>query len=340
MRDFLTASQRASIKQAHRVERDRKIGDRMKAVLLADQAWTLPDISQALFVDEQTVRRHIKDYFDNDRFGGGSGGSQGKLTEEQSLRLQALLADCEVPTAEAAAEKARGLFGTRFSVSGMTDWLKRMGFSFKKCEPVPARADPAEQEFFAQGYEVLKAGLSEGEAIFFMDACHPSQATKVGYSWSLKGQRKNIASRPGQKRVNVIGSLNPATLDLVSTFHATVNSDAVAEHFKKLRRLHPNHQTLHVILDQGPSNRSAATAEAAAALGIELWHLPPYSPNLNLIERMWKLMNEKIRNNVSFDDFKAFEKAIKNFFQKRWRGLKKSSRARFVDRFQVLNPAF
>jgi transposase len=340
MRDFLSPSQRSSIRQAHRLERDRKIADRMKAVLWSDAGEGVPRIAALLLIDENTVRRHIKDYFDNDKLGGGSGGSQGKLTDEQSERLRELLASCDVPTAAEAADKARGLLGIKFTVSGMTDWLHRMGFSFKKCEPVPAKADPAEQAAFAAGYEQLKAGLAPGEAIFFLDACHPSQATKVGYAWSPKGARKNVPSRPGQRRVNVVGSLDPATLTLVTSFHDKVDSDAIVQHFKKLRRLHPSHQTLHVILDQGSYNRSAATAEAAAALGIELWFLPPYSPNLNLIERMWKLMNEKVRNNVSFESFAEFEATIKKFLQKSWRGLRKSSRARFVDRFQVLNPTF
>ena len=44
----------------------------------------------------------------------------------------------------------------------------------------------------------------------------------------------------------------------------------------------------------------------SARLGIKLWHLPPYSPNLNLIERAWKVMNEEVRNNVYFPDAKTF----------------------------------
>lgn len=339
MRDFLNPVQREFIKQAHKSERDGKTRDRMKAVLWADRGRATSEIAELLLVanSPSAVTSKTTSTTTNSA---GARGSQGKLTDEQSARLRALLVDCDVPTAEEAANKAKGLFGTRFSVSGMTCWLKRMGFSFKKCEPVPAKAAPVEQAFFAQGYEVLKAGLFEGEAIFFMDACHPSQATKVGYSWSLKGARKNVASRPGQRRLNVIGSLDPATLNLVTTFPEKVDSSSIEEHFKKLRRLHPNHKTLHVILDQGSYNCSTATAAAAAALGIQLWLLPPYSPNLNLIERMWKFMNEKVRNNVSFENYEAFARAVKDFFQKRWRSLKNSSWERFADDFQVLDPVF
>ena len=110
MQDFLSASQRSSLKTAHRMERDRKIGDRMKVVLLADQGESFVEISKFLFIDEQTARRHLKDYFDNDKTGGSSGGSEGKLTQEQATRLRAILATCDVPTAQTAVEKVKGLF--------------------------------------------------------------------------------------------------------------------------------------------------------------------------------------------------------------------------------------
>jgi hypothetical protein len=82
MKDFLSASQRSSLKSDHRMERDRKIGDRMKVVLLADLGKRFSKIAKFLFIDEQTARRHLKDYFDNDKTGGSSGGFEGKLTQE------------------------------------------------------------------------------------------------------------------------------------------------------------------------------------------------------------------------------------------------------------------
>ena len=200
MRDFLTSSQRVSIEQAHRIERDRKIGDRMKAVLWADKGQSPKQISELLMVDEQTVRRHIKDYLDNDKLGGGSGGSQGKLDEGQSTWLKELLAACDISTAAEAAEKARGLFGVKFSFSGMTGWLKAHGFSWKKSEPIPSKANPGDQDAFIAAYQKLKAGLKPHEALLFMDATHPSQATKLSHGWSIRGERKGVptgAGRPG-----------------------------------------------------------------------------------------------------------------------------------------------
>lgn len=168
-------------------------------------------------------------------------------------------------------------------------------------------------------------------------------ATKLGYGWSTKGERKIVATTAGKTRVNVIGTLNAQTLKLVTTYPATVNSETLAEHFTRLRRSYPQTRfsTLNIILDQGSYCVSKATQIEAARLDIKLWHLPPYSPNLNLIERAWKVMNEQVRDNVYFPDEKVFISAIKDFFLNRWSKLSKSLKTRFADNFQVIqNPAF
>ena len=76
-------------------------------------------------------------------------------------------------------------------------------------------------------------------------------------------------------------------------------------------------------------------------MGIKLHHLPPYSPNLNLIERAWKAMNEQVRDNVYFPNEKVFVSSIKDFFLNRWDKLSKSLTTRFADNFQAIQkPAF
>ena len=67
---------------------------------------------------------------------------------------------------------------------------------------------------------------------------------------------------------------------------------------------------LHIVLDQDPYCVSKATKEAAEKFNIVLHHLPPYSPNINLIERAWKVVNERIQNNIFFADANTFTSAI------------------------------
>jgi transposase len=135
MKKFLTAEKRTDLKTAHQTERDRKKGDRIKVVLLSDQGERVGQISKFLLIDEQTVRNHLKDYFDNDKLDGSSGGSKGKLSAEQALEFSAILVDRDVPTAQVAVQIAKRVFGVEFSISGMTSWLKRYFFLSKKVNP-------------------------------------------------------------------------------------------------------------------------------------------------------------------------------------------------------------
>jgi transposase len=248
--------------------------------------------------------------------GGSSGGSEGKLSSEQAAELKVFLGASEVPSAKFVVQKVKVLFGFKFSVSGMTDWLKRQAFSFKKSEPAPAKAGPEKQSEFIATYRTLKDQLPQGEALLFLDATHPTMATKLGYGWSPKGETKIVATIAGRTCVNVIGTLDPQTLKMVTTFPETVNSQTLAEHFSRLRRSYPRARfsTLNIILDQCSYCVSMVTEAQALRLGIKLFHLPPYSPRLNLIERACKVMNEEVRDNVYFPDEKTFTVTIKEFF--------------------------
>lgn len=183
---FLTTSQRSSLKSAHRIERDRKIGDRMKVVLLADQGESFAEIAKFLFINEQTARRHLQDYFDNDKLGGSSGGSEGKLSPEQAARLSAILAACDVVSAQSVGQQVKGLFGVKFSLSGMTDWLKRNDFSFKKSEPAPAKADPLAQIEFIDTYAHSKTTCPKGRRCFSLMPLIPPWPP----NWATAGRSK------------------------------------------------------------------------------------------------------------------------------------------------------
>ena len=103
MQKFLTTSQRSSLKLVHRSEHDRKIGDRMKVVLLCDQGESFAVIAKFLFIDQQTARRHMQDYFNDKKLGGSSGGSVGKLGPEQATQLSACLVASDVVSAQSVS---------------------------------------------------------------------------------------------------------------------------------------------------------------------------------------------------------------------------------------------
>ena len=101
----------------------------------------------------------------------------------------------------------------------------------------------------------------------------------------------------------------------------------------------PFENKLHIILDQAGYHRSEDFRLEAKKLNIDLHYLPPYSPNLNAIERLWKVMNEHVRNNQFFGSPKEFRDKIASFFSETLPKIGAGLRNRINDNFQRLKPA-
>lgn len=181
--------------------------------------------------------------------------------------------------------------------------------------------------------------IPEDEPIEFADGVHPTMATKITYGWIRTGMDKPIATIASRTRLNLMGSINLESMQVTLASYETIDSSAMAAHFKLLRQKYPKSPKIHLILDQGSYNTSFETREAAKKYGIVLHHLPPYSPNLNPIERLWRIMNEYVRNNRVFHSAKEFKKEIMNFFTVTWPQIAQSMTTRINDNFQILKQA-
>jgi transposase len=126
-------------------------------------------------------------------------------------------------------------------------------------------------------------------------------------------------------------------MDVTTKSHETVNGNAMICSMKKVINKYPDAPCIHVIFDQGPANKNKAVKEFAALNNIKLHYLPTYSPNLNPIERLWKVMNEHVRNNKFFSRPKEFRDAVSNFFNKTWPTISLSMSSRINDNFQTVN---
>lgn len=337
MQDFLPPSERDDLIAQHRQEKNRRVADRIKAVLLSDQGWSYSQIAQALLLDKQTVKRHVEEYLEEKKLTLSSGGSQSKLSELQTELLIAHLESVTYLKIEHICEYVRIAYGVSYTVKGMTSWMHDHGFSYKKPKGTPAKADPAKQEIFIKEYEKLLNTTPEDEPILFGDGVHPTMATKATCGWIRTGTNKPIATTASRTRVNLMGSLNLETMQVVFGEYRTIDSAALKEHFKELRQEYSSAPKIHLILDNGSYNTSQETKEAAKQYGIVLHYLPPYSPNLNPIERLWKVMNENVRNNRFFESAKEFRQAIMDFFDVTWPKIAMSMTGRINDNFQRLD---
>ena len=109
--------------------------------------------------------------------------------------------------------------------------------------------------------------------------------------------------------MNIIGAIELSTMKVFHAEHETINAQTVESLFSPLKQAYPQATKLHIILDQAGYHRSQALADYAKDNNIQLHFLPTYSLNLNPIERLWKVMNEQVRNNRFFKSAKNFERA-------------------------------
>lgn len=147
--------------------------------------------------------------------------------------------------------------------------------------------------------------------VFFVDASHFVYGAFLGYLWCAI--RLFVPTGSGRQRLNVLGAVGYGSHKLVTVINTgTIKSEQVCQLLGKLRRRCRNPLPITVVLDNARYQRTPAVRDQAARLNIELLYLPPYSPQLNLIERLWKLVKKLALSARVLPDFEAFQFSIIN----------------------------
>ena len=321
MRNYTLSKQEiAALEKEHRSLRDKHHADRVKAVIALGKGWSSATIAEILLFDEKTSRN----YFERYRQGGLSAlledqypGAEPKLNEHQLSVLEGHLQDHILPDAKAVIAYIEGRYGVRYTLGGVTDLLHRMGFSYKKPTHVPGKQDPVRQQAFLKEYERLKARKGENDPIYFADATHPQHNSIPSYGWIKKGQEKELKANCGRQRLNINGAINIETLESTVRFYETINAQSAMDLFAKIEAQHPRAKRIYIIVDNARYYHARWLKKALKGTKIKLVFLPPYSPNLNLIERYWKFFKKKILNNRYYETFEEFMRACESFFRKR-----------------------
>ena len=403
----LTEAQKIHLEAQHKCERDGRIRDRIKAVLLNDRGWTYKQIAQALLIHETTVWGYLCDYLREEKLKPSGGGSKSKLDDQQTSELISHLEKNTYPSTKEIIEYVNLTYKVTYTQQGMHDWLSHHRFSYKQPKGTPAKVNVERQAEFIKKYEELKATLNSNELILFMDSVHPTQETKITRGWIRTGVEKLIATVAGRKRLNITGAIDLKTMSVLTREYETINGSSTIHFLKAIEAANPTATKIHIIADGGSAHRSHEVALFLSqpnavnrdylknSYGIELpgkntvltkkmknalalilekevllfeniaildtdkltagqllnslksppphpkfvMHiLPPYSPNLNPIERLWKVMNELSRNNLVFKTFNEFREKVRAFFIDTWDVISDDFRTRINDNFQTLKP--
>ena len=147
---------------------------------------------------------------------------------------------------------------------------------------------------------------------------HQVHNTENDYCWQFKGKSntKTINSNSGRKRLNIIGSIDALSLEpTIILTEANCNTELMISYLKHIKEKYSDKDQITIILDNASYNRAYDTQYYAEKLGIELYYLPPYSPNLNLIERLWKFFKKKVMKNKYYENYKEFKNSVSDFFK-------------------------
>jgi len=336
----LTDTQKQALEKRHKACRDKRECDRIKAVLLLSEGWNTQQIAQALRKHEDSVKRNVLDYIQHHKLTENRGGSTGNLTQQQTNALIAHLTEHTYLHQHEIIAYIKKTFHIVYSVPGLNKWLHQHRFSYKQPKGVPHKCDSDKQAAFIKHYTTLKASLTEDEPLLFMDAVHPTQATKVTAGWIRKGCDKAIKTTGTRTRLNVIGAIQLGHLSRAVIQHVdTVNGETITEFFQQLRAQYSDSKAIHLVLDGAGYHTSHRVLAQAKELNIVLHKLPPYSPNLNPIERLWKVMNKHARNNQYFSTTKQFRQKIEQFFTTTLPEIADSLNSTINDNFQRLETA-
>jgi transposase len=316
-KNFLSPVQISELKSVHRRLGDKGVADRVKTILLLDKGMGYAQISEVLLLDDSTLRRYYDIYIEQ----GIAGllqynyvGGLSYLSAEELKNLDAHLESTLYQTSKEVAQHIEKAYKVVYSVEGVRDLLGRLDFVFKKTKHLPGKADVALQKEFVEQYNEIKASKRKEDEIYFADAVHPLHNSIVSGGWIKKGKEKAVKANTGRNRMNINGACNAATGEVITHDDVCINAQSTIVLLSKLLKHQPKGKVI-VIADNARYYRcQLVTDYIQANARLQLIFLPPYSPNLNLIERLWKFYKKKILYNKYYETFDEFKKQTQDFF--------------------------
>jgi transposase len=296
----LTPQQRKDIAERRRLAPDRRIYQRLSAVLWGDEGRSREEIADLLGISTRQVGQWFR-IFRNKGLDElctlHYQGDPGRLGPAQVGQLKQEIAKGVFHNAEQIRTWVEATFGVAYSVSGLKDLLRRVGASYHKVSGFFWKADIGEQKRWLRKHRRHKREAGPGTRRYFVDACHPVWGVGLLSScWLLVGQRFHVGVGNGRKRLNILGAYCPDDHDYVDLrlTRENVTGEQFVRLLEALRARHPDTARFILYLDNARYYGKPCVKEwLAAHREFRLVPLPAYSPNLNRIERLWKFLRRK-----------------------------------------------
>jgi transposase len=317
---ILDKKQRAEIEKRRRENLDKRIYARLSAVVWVADGRERPEVAALLSISV----RQLTDWLRIFRNQGLAAlcvlrykGDPGNLTPRQVEQLKEKIAKGHFRSSQQIQQWLTDTFVVTYSSSGVKDLLRRIGASYHKVSPFLWKGSPDKQRAFVQKVRRHQREAKREEAPltrrYYVDACHPIWGMDLVFCcWLLVGQRFLVGVGSGRQRLNILGAYCPDDqeyLDLRLT-RGNINGEQFVNLLRLLYAIHPETEKFILYVDGAKYYQKPVVKEwLARHPQFHLVTLPAYSPNCNLIERLWKLLRKEAFNRWH-KTFEAMQAAV------------------------------
>jgi transposase len=308
--------------QAIQLERyyhpDPQVQRKMEVLWLKHNGITHAQIATLAGVSRRSVQRYLAEFLQGGLAEIRRNRHQGKTSE--LARHSASLEEYFQQHPPRSLKEARAVIeqrtGIRRGLTQVRHFLHRLNLKPRKVAaiPIPPKKTLEEHvqeqgEFLDEKLEpVLQEARQGRRKVFFVDASHFVFATLLGYVWCAV--RWCVRAASGRKRFNVLGAVDAVSHEMIRvTNHSYINALSVCELLKAIAQVCGG-CPVTVVLDNARYQKCDLVQNLAKQLGIELLYLPSYSPNLNLIERVWKFVKKECLQSKYHANYDEFTTAI------------------------------
>jgi len=316
----LTSSELDRLTRMYKKEKNKTRANKINIILLLHKGYTGVEISSILNLDQDSITKWKHRYLERtDEESWLEDAYQpywGKLSSHSISLLRAYVRTFLTGNKKELQSFVETSFSVSYTLSGLNKLLHRIGLSYQTIHKLPGKCPIDKQRAWIEAFEEKLQDLDLlSEAIMFMDSVHPTHNTVYCKVWSEIGIPRWICSNTGRNRLNISGAYNPVEQELVMLEEPTVNETTTIRLLEKCLEKYPEKEKITIYLDNASYHKSKLVkAFIAEHPKINLSYLPPYSPNLNLIERLWKFANEKVVNLKYYHDFKQFKEQMLDFY--------------------------
>ncbi len=288
-------------------------------VYLRGNGYACREIAGLVRVDADTVTEYLRKYRD--------GGLPGLLAEDYRQPCGRLDGHTELlkdvfgkrppHTVSQAIEMIEQETGQRLQPTACREFLHKLGLKPRRCGMMPgkvledAEKQREQREFHDRKLQPMVEEARQGRrVVLFVDAAHFVMGAFLGMLWCFA--RQLLPSGSGRKRYNVLGAYDPVRHEAVTLTNDTVvNQETFCALLDKIAAAYAGTGLpVTLVLDNARYQKCQSVFDKAGALGIGLLYLPAYSPNLNLIERLWRFVKKQVLYSTHYDTFAAFKESI------------------------------